>query len=152
VADPAQAADAGAASLHWHACDPRSGATTTGAALNGEIAIGVRERADLLLQPTLGGAADEDSRRRTADGAPVNDELRRRLDLAPIDFGSMNLDRFDAGFPHDEQTILGAIEALGRRPEELRRIILSHWHVDLFGSAVALRELTGAPILLVAPY
>jgi glyoxylase-like metal-dependent hydrolase (beta-lactamase superfamily II) len=58
------------------------------------------------------------------------------------------LSLFDAGFPGDEPAIVAAIESLGRRPEELRRVILSHGHIDHFGSAVALRTLTGAPLLL----
>jgi glyoxylase-like metal-dependent hydrolase (beta-lactamase superfamily II) len=58
------------------------------------------------------------------------------------------LSLFDSGFPGDEPTIVAAIESLGRRPNELRRVILSHGHIDHFGSAVAVRELTGAPLLL----
>lgn len=58
------------------------------------------------------------------------------------------LSLFDAGFPGDEPTIVSAIESVGRRPDELRRVILSHGHIDHFGSAVAIRDLTGAPLLL----
>jgi glyoxylase-like metal-dependent hydrolase (beta-lactamase superfamily II) len=54
----------------------------------------------------------------------------------------------DAGFPIDAPLIAGAIEGLGHDVQKLTRIVLTHGHVDHYGAAVDLRNLTGAKILL----
>jgi glyoxylase-like metal-dependent hydrolase (beta-lactamase superfamily II) len=78
-----------------------------------------------------------------------------RLELGPGGFvngylfdvdGELTL--YDTGFPDSAQPILAAIQALGRRPEELGRIIVSHAHFDHVGAATELRERTGAPVLM----
>jgi glyoxylase-like metal-dependent hydrolase (beta-lactamase superfamily II) len=43
--------------------------------------------------------------------------------------------------------ILGAIEQIGRKPEELRAIVTSHYHFDHTGNADQLRQRTGAQVL-----
>ena len=55
---------------------------------------------------------------------------------------------YDAGSPRHEDVIVRAIEAIGRNPADLTWIVVSHLHIDHVGSAVALRELTGAGILM----
>ncbi|MDE8345272.1 MAG: MBL fold metallo-hydrolase [Acidocella sp.] len=50
----------------------------------------------------------------------------------------------DAGFPGKEATVLAAIQALGRSPEDLRHLILTHAHPDHIGSAAAIVRATGA--------
>lgn len=52
----------------------------------------------------------------------------------------------DTGFPRDTPKILAGIEALGRRPEDLRHILLTHAHPDHVGGAAALRARTGARV------
>lgn len=42
--------------------------------------------------------------------------------------------------------ILGAIEEAGHRPEDLRLIVATHYHLDHTGNAGALRERTGAEL------
>ena len=54
----------------------------------------------------------------------------------------------DAGSPGEEPRILRAIHRL--RPARLRMIFITHAHFDHFGSAAALRRLTGAPIAVHA--
>jgi glyoxylase-like metal-dependent hydrolase (beta-lactamase superfamily II) len=54
----------------------------------------------------------------------------------------------DAGFPNDASLISGAIESLGLDLQNLRRIVLTHAHIDHYGAAVDLRNLTGARIML----
>jgi glyoxylase-like metal-dependent hydrolase (beta-lactamase superfamily II) len=56
----------------------------------------------------------------------------------------------DAGSPGDEAAILEAVGALGRGPDVLAAIVLTHGHADHAGAAVAVRAATGAPILLGA--
>lgn len=52
----------------------------------------------------------------------------------------------DAGLPHREQSVLRRMRALGR--DDLRLIFITHAHLDHYGSAAALRRLTGAPIAI----
>ena len=52
----------------------------------------------------------------------------------------------DAGLPRHEQSVLRRMRALGR--DDLRLIFITHAHLDHYGSAAALRRLTGAPIAI----
>jgi glyoxylase-like metal-dependent hydrolase (beta-lactamase superfamily II) len=52
----------------------------------------------------------------------------------------------DAGSRGNERKILRCIRSLGR--DDLRLIFITHAHLDHYGSAVALRRLTGAPIAI----
>jgi glyoxylase-like metal-dependent hydrolase (beta-lactamase superfamily II) len=54
----------------------------------------------------------------------------------------------DAGFPIDALLIAGAIELLGHDVQALSQIVITHGHPDHFGSAVDLRNLSGARILM----
>lgn len=60
----------------------------------------------------------------------------------------------DAGNPGQAERILAQLARLGVTPEDVRLILITHGHVDHFGSAAALRRRTGAPVaihLLDAP-
>lgn len=50
----------------------------------------------------------------------------------------------DAGMPRYEHRVLRRMRALGH--DSLRLIFVTHGHLDHYGSAAALRRLTGAPI------
>jgi glyoxylase-like metal-dependent hydrolase (beta-lactamase superfamily II) len=52
----------------------------------------------------------------------------------------------DAGLPRYEQKVVRRMHALGR--DTLRLIFITHAHLDHYGSAAALRRLTGAPIAI----
>ncbi len=54
----------------------------------------------------------------------------------------------DAGMPRQATRILNRIRALGHSPQDVRVILVTHGHIDHAGSAVALKQLTGAPIAL----
>lgn len=58
----------------------------------------------------------------------------------------------DPGSPGWEgvRTVIAAVEALGRRPSDVSGIVLTHLHADHAGGAAALREATGAPVLMHA--
>ena len=58
--------------------------------------------------------------------------------------GDDGLTLIDAGFPHKEATLFGAIRALNRSPDQLKHLILTHGHPDHFGSAAAIVRQTGA--------
>lgn len=42
----------------------------------------------------------------------------------------------DAGYPGDRAAVLGTLAELGRRPEDVAAILLTHAHVDHFGTAI----------------
>jgi glyoxylase-like metal-dependent hydrolase (beta-lactamase superfamily II) len=50
----------------------------------------------------------------------------------------------DAGLPGAQKRILAAVGALGRSPRDVRRILLTHQHVDHIGALAALAAETGA--------
>lgn len=50
----------------------------------------------------------------------------------------------DSSSPGAAERIVRAIESIGRKPEELRAIIATHYHFDHTGNVAALRERTGA--------
>jgi glyoxylase-like metal-dependent hydrolase (beta-lactamase superfamily II) len=52
----------------------------------------------------------------------------------------------DAGLPRFERKVVRRMRALGR--DTLRLIFITHAHLDHYGSAAALRRLTGAPIAI----
>jgi glyoxylase-like metal-dependent hydrolase (beta-lactamase superfamily II) len=52
----------------------------------------------------------------------------------------------DTGFPNGAKSILSAIGQLGKRPGDIRHIVLTHGHPDHIGSAGALKRATGAEV------
>ena len=52
----------------------------------------------------------------------------------------------DTGFPNSVPKILDGVHALGRRPNDVRHIVLTHAHPDHIGSAAALKRETGATV------
>jgi glyoxylase-like metal-dependent hydrolase (beta-lactamase superfamily II) len=53
----------------------------------------------------------------------------------------------DTGLPGSAERIFGAIERIGRRPEDLKQIVITHYHHDHAGSLAAVVERTGAQVL-----
>jgi glyoxylase-like metal-dependent hydrolase (beta-lactamase superfamily II) len=60
------------------------------------------------------------------------------------------LSLIDTGTRGTGARVLKALERLGRRPEDLRQIVVSHGHGDHVGDAKAIRDATGAPVVMGA--
>src|SRR5215467_15975608 len=58
--------------------------------------------------------------------------------------GQDGLTLIDAGFPNKEAAVFGALRELGRSPDQLEHLILTHGHPDHIGSAAAIVRKTGA--------
>ena len=52
----------------------------------------------------------------------------------------------DTGFPGSAEKILGALQSIGKAPQDVRHILLTHAHPDHVGSAAALKRATGATV------
>jgi glyoxylase-like metal-dependent hydrolase (beta-lactamase superfamily II) len=52
----------------------------------------------------------------------------------------------DTGYPNSEGKIFAALRQAGKKPEDIRRIILTHVHPDHSGSALAIQQQLGVPV------
>lgn len=53
----------------------------------------------------------------------------------------------DGGYPGDVGVVETAIRSLGRRPEDVQAMLLTHAHIDHMGAIVAFHERYGTPVL-----
>src|SRR4051812_2631174 len=56
----------------------------------------------------------------------------------------------DAGFPTTVDALLQNIRSVGLKPEDIKYILVSHSHLDHFGGAGRVKELSGARIVMSA--
>lgn len=52
----------------------------------------------------------------------------------------------DTGFPGRSAKIIDALRAIGKKPADIRHLVLTHCHPDHMGSAAALQRATGAKV------
>ena len=52
----------------------------------------------------------------------------------------------DTGFPGSTDKILSALKMIGKTPQDIKHILLTHAHPDHIGSAAALKQATGASV------
>lgn len=52
----------------------------------------------------------------------------------------------DGGYPGDVGAVEGAIRSLGRRPEDVQGMLLTHAHIDHMGAIVAFHDRYGIPV------
>lgn len=104
---------AGASIVHFHARkpdgEPAHDAETFGAAIRA-----IRARCDVLVYPTLGQiAAGGDDEARIRHIEELARDPATRPDIAPIDVGSTNLDRFAGGrFETDDKSYVNRVSSL----------------------------------------
>ena len=58
--------------------------------------------------------------------------------------GEDGLALVDSGLPKRKDTILGAVAGIARQPADLKRILITHYHVDHVGSLADLKEASDA--------
>lgn len=63
-----------------------------------------------------------------------------------IDDGELTL--IDTGIPGSADTIVTALAALGKKPADIRHIVVTHCHPDHAGSLAALKRLTSATVYM----
>jgi uncharacterized protein (DUF849 family) len=125
-----RAANAGAASVHIHGRDPKSGKPTTAPEVYREIATGIKERSNVIVCVTTGGTADMTPAQR----AQVVPALKP--ELATFNMGSINFsihpiaDRYkdeDYTFPWEKEFALSTKDFIFRNTfgdiEKLCRIM-----------------------------
>ena len=112
-----RAANAGAASVHIHGRDPKSGKPTTAPEVYREIATGIKERSNVIVCVTTGGTADMTPAQR----AQVVPALKP--ELATFNMGSINFsihpiaDRYkdeDYKFPWEKEFALSTKDFIFR--------------------------------------
>ncbi|RCJ38373.1 hypothetical protein A6770_13580 [Nostoc minutum NIES-26] len=92
VREAVRAWEAGASIFHWHGRDPDSGKPRNEVELYLEVIQGIREQTDLLIHPTLGYITQNRVEDRVRHILAVNDDPVLRVDMVPVDFGSLNVD------------------------------------------------------------
>jgi glyoxylase-like metal-dependent hydrolase (beta-lactamase superfamily II) len=60
--------------------------------------------------------------------------------------GTDELAVVDTGMPNNAGNILGYIRKMGKKPQDVKQIIITHGHIDHIGSLAALRKATGAKV------
>lgn len=74
-----------------------------------------------------------------------------RVDLGMVNcylLDGKELTLVDTGTPGKDEAVLRAIAEIGRAPEDLRRILLTHLHADHAGSLARLKARTGAEVCM----
>src|SRR3954463_7374545 len=66
--------------------------------------------------------------------------------LLADDDGSLTL--VDAGLKRAEKKVLAALAGLGKAPEDVQRIVVTHAHLDHVGGLAGAKEATGAEVLV----
>ncbi len=92
IREAVRAWEAGASIFHWHGRDPDTGKPRNDVELYLEVIQGIREQTDLLIHPTLGYITQNQIEDRVRHILAVNDDPILRVDIAPVDFGSLNVD------------------------------------------------------------
>jgi len=65
-----------------------------------------------------------------------------------LDAGELTL--IDTGLPESADKIRAAVESLGRKPSEIKHVIVTHCHPDHAGGLAAIKRLTTAPVYMHA--
>ena len=113
--DAAACAEAGASIVHYHARDPHTGRPATAVELYGETITRTRDLCDVVLMPTLGANTLPDPADRVAHILEMAGDPATCPELAPVDFGSFNLDPYRSaagGFSTEDLVYLNPVRTV----------------------------------------
>jgi uncharacterized protein (DUF849 family) len=97
IGEAVRAWEAGASVFHWHARDPVSGKWRNDVELYLEVIQGIREKTDLIINPTLGYTnAENNVQERVGYILAANKDPLLRVDMVALEFGSFNVDYWDS--------------------------------------------------------
>jgi 3-keto-5-aminohexanoate cleavage enzyme len=85
----------GAAIIHYHARDPKTGAPSADPKLYAETVRRIKEKSDLLTMPTLGAWSLPSPEARIAHIVEMANDPLTKPELGPIDMATGNVDMFD---------------------------------------------------------
>ncbi|MEM8722855.1 MAG: 3-keto-5-aminohexanoate cleavage protein [Cyanobacteria bacterium P01_G01_bin.39] len=102
IREAVSAWNAGASIFHWHGRNSQTGKPCNDVELYLEVIQGIREQTDLLIHPTLGYITQNQVEDRVRHILAVNDNPMLRVDMAPVDFGSLNVDFWN---PQEKQFV-----------------------------------------------
>lgn len=147
VAQATIAADAGASILHWHARDPDSGTPIHTVEPYLQVIDAMRVDDRMLLHPTLGYTAATAVDDRVAHILAAA-ERGTPVDLAPIDFGSVDVDAWNADtrrFVPGDNTYVNTRSSITRvletfRDHEVPGVVAACWHPGQVRTALRFRE------------
>jgi uncharacterized protein (DUF849 family) len=97
AADAALCREAGAALVHFHARDPRTGAPSHETSVYADSIRRIHAACDALVVPTLGASTIRDPLERCAHIPELARDPATRPDLAPLDLASINVDAYASG-------------------------------------------------------
>lgn len=147
----AQAKDAyasGGTLFHWHDRDPESGASRHDSAAYGRVASRLRRETELLLKPTMGYMVASDPTARLAHILDAANNPSARVDLVPVDFGSVEVDMWegaDVGFTPGDAVYANSRKNVRAVLTELREhdfsVTAAVWHVGQIRTALKFREM-----------
>lgn len=150
--EAAKACEAGASIVHFHARRP-DGSPAHDAETYADTVRAIRARCDALVHPTLGQVTQTGDAERLSHMEAMAADAATHPDLAPVDTGSTNIDRFDTeakAYQTGQLTYVnavGTLQLLARRLPELGiKPQFISWTVAFTRTFAALRE-----IGLVAP-
>lgn len=93
IREAVRAWEAGASIFHWHGRDPVSGKWLNNPELYLEVIKGIREKTDLIVDPTLGYVTTQNRvQDRVKHILAANEDPALGVDMVPLEFGSFNVD------------------------------------------------------------
>jgi uncharacterized protein (DUF849 family) len=96
VREAVRAWEAGASIFHWHGRDPISGKWLNKTELYLEVIEGIREKTDLIVDPTLGYVTTQNRvEDRVKHILAAKNDPALGVDMVPLEFGSLNVDFWD---------------------------------------------------------
>lgn len=113
--DAQECREAGAACVHWHGRDPVDGSPLNTFETYRDAILKIRERSDIMVDPTLGYVTLTPPQRRIEHVLELAKDPATRPELAPVDMASINVDVYDEvekRFKTDETVFLNPTKIL----------------------------------------